>query len=36
MYLKYEILNFDEIKPLIPKTEYDNEIKIREGKKIKE
>ena len=34
-YLKYEILNFNEMKYLIPKTEYDNEIKIREEKKNK-
>ena len=34
-YLKYEILNFNEMKYLIPKTKYDNEIKIREEKKNK-
>ena len=34
-YLKYEILNFNEMKYLIPKTEYDNEIIIREEKKNK-
>ena len=34
-YLKNEILNCDEIKHLIPKTEYNDEIKLREKKKNK-
>ena len=32
-FLKNEIMNCDEIKHIIPKNEYDNEIKIREEEK---